>query len=55
MSTSNIKVAVRVRPVLDSEHAKGMTYTDTLNILDNTSVRIQAKTDKQYKFDQVFD
>lgn len=59
MQTSNIKVAVRVRPLLPSESQRGISKSDKLEVIDNTQIRIESHSQqtqtKQYKFDQVFD
>lgn len=59
MQTSNIKVAVRVRPILPTESQRGINLSDKLQVIDNTQIRINSNTQhntmKQYKFDQVFD
>ena len=36
MQTSNIKVAVRVRPLLPNETQRGISKSDSLKVIDNT-------------------
>ena len=56
---ANIKVAIRIRPVLETEAAKGYTYNkERLRVLDATTVRIttdkqitQGAQSKQFTFD----
>ena len=56
MQTSNIKVAVRVRPLLETEQQRGLLKSQTLSIQDTTSVLVtKHQSDKAYKFYQVFD
>jgi hypothetical protein len=38
-AASNIKVAVRVRPVLPDETAKGLSFDKTKLVLDNRMVK----------------
>lgn len=49
--SSNIKVAVRVRPLLPTEQSKGMTRSNALEVTDHKSITVVSKNTKHFGFD----
>lgn len=56
MKNTRVNVAIRVRPLIDSEINRGETSTQMMNVdMPSNNITISGRIEKWYSFDQVLD